>query len=88
MPVRRDFECVNCRQVEENVQARPERGLLCPNCGSVMVSIITLGTVQRPTDALWPMMHPHLGHVPVEVKSWRHYKQLLKDRNFSNELAS
>jgi hypothetical protein len=53
-----------------------------------MMYIVTLSKAQPPSDALWPMVHPHMGHDPVEVKSWGHYKQLLKERNLSNVLGS
>jgi hypothetical protein len=35
-----------------------------------------------------PIMHPHLGHTPVEITSWSQYKRELKKRGLVNELAS
>jgi len=93
MLARRDFECVGCGAIRETV-AHPHIGLICDNvidgmpCRRVMVSIITLSRAQPPSDALWPMWHPHLGHEPVEVRSWGHYKSLLKSKGYINELGS
>src|SRR5262245_24879106 len=91
---RRDFECVGCGAIRE-AYAPAHIGFVCENvladgepCRRVMVYIFTLSKAQPPSDALWPMVHPHLGHQPVEVRSWGHYKSLLKQRNLSNELGS
>lgn len=93
MLARRDFECVGCGTIREAL-APPHIGLVCETlidgtpCGRVMVSIITLSRAQPTSDSLWPMWHPHLGHEPVEVRSWSHYKALLKERGLSNVLAT
>jgi hypothetical protein len=70
------------------VYAHEHEFVLCTRCMRAMKPAITLRTIQPPTDALWPMWHPNLGHEPVEVRSWGHFKQLLKERNLSNVLAS
>lgn len=87
MLAKRDYQCVNCGVVQET-WGTPVMGLQCPACGAVMIYVITLSKAQPATDALWPMWHPHLGHRPVEVKGWGHFKQLLKERGLSNSLGS
>lgn len=79
----RDFECRVCGKVRE-LMAHEWEFVLC--CGMAMRPIITLGTVQCPTDRLWPMWHPNLGHEPVEVRSWGHFNALLRERGLSNPL--
>lgn len=83
----RDYECVACGARREE-RGFPSTAFICGSCGSLMVYIMTLGTVQAATDALWPMIHPNLGHHPVEVKGWGHFKQLLKERGMTNSLGS
>jgi hypothetical protein len=83
----RDFECVKCGKVVE-ANMPPHVGLVCSVDRSVMVPIISLSKAQPCTDALFPFWHPNLGHKPVEVKGWGHFKQLLRDRGVSNPLGS
>jgi hypothetical protein len=86
-PLVRDYECISCGARREE-RGFPSTGFVCDKCGCLMQYVMTLGTVQAATDALWPMIHPHLGHKPVEVKGWGHYKQLLKERGLRNSLGS
>jgi len=78
----RDFECPHCGALRE-VRAHPWEFVLCHGA---MRPVITVRQSQCPTDRLWPLVHEHLGHEPVLVKSWQHYNQLLKERNFSAPL--
>ncbi len=86
MAVLRDLECRRGHRRELRVDIGVP--VACCACLRLMRPIISLGTVQCPTDRLFPFVHPHLSHKPVEVRSWKHYKQLLRERGASNELAS
>jgi hypothetical protein len=87
MIVLRDYECVACGARREE-RGFPSTAFICPECGCVMCYVVTLSKAQPPTDALWPLRHPHLGHTPVTVTGWGHYKQLLKERGLTNALGS
>jgi len=51
-----------------------------------MTRLFTLGSQQ--VTGFTPFWHPHLGHDPVYIDSWKTYKEELWKRNKSNALAT
>jgi len=81
-----DFECGHCGNRQEELCDVPP-GLMsvqCKTCGSLMSHVLMGGKahVFRAFD------HPHLGHTPVHISSWRQYKEELKKRDLANPLGS
>ena len=82
-----DVRCESCGRTEEVFLTSAGRVLDARRCcARNMTRVYTLATHQ--STGFEPFWHPHLGHKPVWVESWGHYRQLLKERNASNELAT
>lgn len=81
-----DFECVACGYThEELLDAPPELlSIHCPKCRGVCKHVIIGGK----SFTFEPFTHPHLGHEPVLIKSWGHYRKVLRERGLENPLGS
>lgn len=78
---RYDCQCSNCAKILE-VTAKDTKNLGRCDCGG------RLEWVPGVRVAVFkPFVHPHIGHKPVLIESWRQYKDLLKANNLHNELA-
>jgi hypothetical protein len=76
-----DAQCGNCGKIEE-VIARSVEGFSRCKCGGKMEWVPSVRV-----NVFKPFVHEHLGHKPVRIESWSHYKRILRERNLHNELA-
>lgn len=82
-----DIECGTCSARDEVFLRKVgDWDDVCLHCGGTMHRVYALANTQ--STGFKPFWHPHLGHTPVLVESWSHYKKLLRERNASNELVS
>lgn len=80
-----DFQCPKCEAVrEELVDVPPQMAHIRCHCGAHMNHVIIGGK----SHVFRPFMHPHLGPRPIEIRSWRQYKEELRKCGGANELAT
>ncbi len=81
-----DFYCETCKHNQEELLDIPPElaSIQCKKCGALMTYVVVGGKAYT----FKPFIHPHLGNKPIEIKSWKHYKQELKKCGGANELAS
>jgi hypothetical protein len=79
-----EFECSNCRIVKEELLDIPPMlaSIQCNRCGGLMEYIVIGGK----SHVFKPLWHPHLGHSPVYIDSWRKFKKELRTRELRSEL--
>jgi len=77
-----DFQCNKCHVVKEYLRKNTRR--FRHQCGGLLEWVPSA----RVNASFKPFVHEHLGHEPVMVESWGHYKKLLRARGLNNELAS
>ena len=77
-----DVECPDCGQ-RGIVSAANTRQLGKCSCGAQLEWVPSCNVA-----VFKPFVHEHLGHEPVLIKSWKHYKEELKKAGGYNELGS
>jgi len=80
-----DFECECGHGQEELLDVPPGlASVQCKKCGLLMEHTLMGGKAH----VFKPFCHPHLGHKPVFIESWRQYKEELSRNNLANPLGS
>ena len=80
-----DFECVCGNRQEELCDVPPSMmSVMYRKCGNLMEHVVIGGK----SHVFRPFWHPHLGHTPVFIDSWRSYKKELTQRNLASPLGS
>lgn len=70
-----DYQCEACEVVFEEFKHIDEReNMVCPKCGEKAKLLIS----RTKEDWFKPHWNEHITHMPVYVKSKRHYKELCK----------